>query len=103
MTERRRALRPWDRRRAHRREAEGKPMRFMMFVKASPDSEAGKMPSQALISEMMRFNEELVKAGVLLDGAGLQSSAKGVRRKFSRGTSTLVEGPFPETRQLVSG
>jgi hypothetical protein len=78
-------------------------MRFMMIVKANPDSEAGKMPEEALMAEMMRFNEALVKAGVLLDGAGLQSSSKGVRMKFSGGTRTLVDGPFPETRQLIAG
>ena len=78
-------------------------MRFMMIVKATPDSEAGKMPEEALLAQMMRFNEEMQKAGVMLDGAGLQSSAKGVRAKFAKGQRTLVEGPFPETRQLIAG
>ncbi len=78
-------------------------MRFMMIVKANPDSEAGKMPSEALLAEMMRYNEQLVQAGVLREGAGLKPSAQGVRATFAGGTKTLVEGPFPETRQLIAG
>ena len=78
-------------------------MRFMVIVKASKDSEAGKMPSEELLGAMAKFNEELVKAGVMVDGAGLQSSAKGARIKFSGDTRTVVRGPFPETSQLIAG
>ena len=78
-------------------------MRFMVIVKASKDSEAGKMPSEELLGAMAKFNEELVKAGIMVDGAGLQSSAKGARIKFSGDTRTVVRGPFPETNQLVAG
>jgi len=79
-------------------------MRFMVIVKASRDSEAGKMPSEEMLGAMAKFNEELVKAGVMVDGAGLQSSAKGARIKFSgRNERTVVRGPFPETNQLVAG
>lgn len=78
-------------------------MRFMMIVKASKDSEAGKMPSEELLSAMGRYNEELMKAGVLLDLAGLQSSSKGARIKFSGGKKTVVDGPFTETKELIAG
>ena len=78
-------------------------MRFMVIVKASKDSEAGKMPSEELLGAMAKFNEEMVKAGIMVDGAGLQSSAKGARIKFSGDTRTVVRGPFPETRQLIAG
>ena len=78
-------------------------MRFMVIVKASKDSEAGKMPSEELLGAMAKFNEELVKAGVMVDGAGLQSSAKGARIKFSGDNRTVVRGPFAETNQLVAG
>ena len=78
-------------------------MRFMVIVKASKDSEAGKMPSEELLGAMAKFNEELVKAGIMVDGAGLQSSAKGARIKFSGDTRTVVRGPFPETNQLIAG
>ena len=78
-------------------------MRFMVIVKASKDSEAGKMPSEELLGAMAKFNEELVKAGVMVDGAGLQSSAKGARIKFSGDTRTVVRGPFAETNQLIAG
>jgi hypothetical protein len=77
--------------------------RFMMILKASPESEAGVMPSESLIAEMGKYNQELVNAGVLLDCAGLQSSAKGARVRFSGAERTVVQGPFPETTQLVSG
>ncbi len=79
-------------------------MRFMVIVKASQDSEAGKMPSEEMLAAMGTFNEELVKAGMMVDGAGLQSSAKGARINFS-GTKerTVTRGPFPETSQLVAG
>jgi hypothetical protein len=79
-------------------------MRFMMIVKASKDSEAGKMPSEELIAEMGRYNEQLAKAGILLDAAGLQASSKGARVKFSPdGKKTLVDGPFTESKELIAG
>jgi len=78
-------------------------MRFMMIVKASKDSEAGVMPSQELLSAMSKYNEELMKAGVLLDGAGLQASSKGARVKFSGGKRTVVDGPFAESKELIAG
>jgi hypothetical protein len=78
-------------------------MRFMVIVKASKDSEAGKMPSEELLGAMAKFNEELVKAGIMVDGAGLQSSAKGARIRFSGDTRTVVRGPFAETHQLIAG
>lgn len=78
-------------------------MRFMMIVKASKDSEAGKMPSEELLSAMGKYNEELMKAGVLLDLAGLQSSSKGARIKFSGSKKTVVDGPFTETKELIAG
>ena len=78
-------------------------MRFMMIVKASKDYEAGKMPSQELIAAMGAYNEELMKAGVLLDGAGLHPSTKGARVRFSGGTKTVIDGPFAETKELTGG
>jgi hypothetical protein len=78
-------------------------MRFMMIVKASKDSEAGKMPSEELLSAMGKYNEELMKAGVLLDLAGLQASSKGVRIKFSGGKRRVIDGPFTETKELIAG
>lgn len=78
-------------------------MRFMMIVKASKDSEAGVMPSNELISAMMKFNEEMVNAGVMQDGAGLQPSSKGARIKFSGSKVTVVDGPFAETKELIAG
>ena len=78
-------------------------MRFMIIIKATPDSEAGKMPSQALFEAMGRYNEELVKAGVLLAGEGLQPSSKGARVRFSGEDRTVIDGPFSETDQLVAG
>jgi len=78
-------------------------MRFMVMVKASAESEAGVMPSEKLLTEMGKFNEELVKAGVLLAGEGLQPSSKGARVRFSGGKRTVVDGPFPETKELVAG
>ena len=71
-------------------------MRFMMIVKASKDSEAGKMPSEELLSAMGKYNEELMKAGVLVDLAGLHPSSKGVRVQFSAGKPTVIDGPFAE-------
>lgn len=78
-------------------------MRFMVIVKASPESEAGKMPSEKLLTEMGKFNEELVKAGVLLAGEGLHPSSKGVRIQFSGDKRTVVDGPFSETKELIAG
>ena len=78
-------------------------MKFMMIVKASKDSEAGIMPSEQLLSAMGKCNEELMKAGVLLDLAGLQPSSKGARIKFSGGKRTVIDGPFAETKELIAG
>ena len=78
-------------------------MRFMMIVKASKDSEAGKMPSEELLAAMGKYNEELMKAGVLLDLSGLQASSKGARIKFSGGKKTVVDGPFTESKELIAG
>jgi hypothetical protein len=78
-------------------------MRFMMIVKGNKDSEAGVMPSEELLSAMGKYNEELMKAGVLLDLAGLQPSSKGVRVKFSGGKRTVVDGPFTESKELIAG
>jgi hypothetical protein len=83
---------------------EGDPhMRFMVMVKATKESEAGIMPSQQLLEEMGRYNEELVKAGVMLAGEGLQPSSKGARVKFKGKDRTVVDGPFTETKELVAG
>jgi hypothetical protein len=78
-------------------------MRFMVMVKATKESEAGVMPDQALLTEMGRYNEELVKAGVLLTGEGLHPSSKGVRLRFSGERRTVIDGPFTETKELVAG
>ena len=79
-------------------------MKFMMIVKANKDSEAGVMPDEKLISAMTRYNEELSKAGVLLDLSGLQPSSKGARIKFSPGGKrTVIEGPFTQTDGLIAG
>jgi hypothetical protein len=78
-------------------------MRCLVIVKASKDSEAGVMPSQALLTEMGKFNEELVKAGVLLAAEGLHPSSKGARVKFSGGKRNVIDGPFAETKELVAG
>ena len=78
-------------------------MRFMLMVKASEASEAGVLPSEELLAEMGRYNEELVRAGVLLAGEGLQPSSKGARIRFSGKQRTVVDGPFPETAELVAG
>ena len=78
-------------------------MRFMVMVKATKDSEAGKMPSQELLTEMGRYNEELANAGVLLAGEGLQPSSKGARVRFSGSERTVIDGPFAETKELVAG
>jgi len=78
-------------------------MRFMVFVKASKDSEANKMPSEELLAAMAKFNEEMVKAGVMLDGNGLKPSAEGARVRFSGDKRTVIDGPFAETKELVAG
>ena len=78
-------------------------MRFMMIVKANADSEAGVMPSKELIEAMGKFNEEMVKAGVMLAGEGLQASSKGARVQFSGGKRKVVDGPFTETKELIAG
>jgi hypothetical protein len=78
-------------------------MRFMIMVKATKDSEAGKMPDETLLAEMGKFNEELVKAGVMLAGEGLHPSSKGARVRFSGAKRTVIDGPFTETKELVAG
>ena len=78
-------------------------MRFMVMVKANADSEAGVLPSEQMLAEMTRYNEELVKAGVMLAGEGLQPSSKGARVKFSGNKRTVVDGPFAETKELIAG
>jgi hypothetical protein len=78
-------------------------MRVMVFVKANKDTEAGVMPSEQLLSEMMKFNEELVNAGIMLAGEGLHPSSKAARIKFSGTNRTVVDGPFAETKELVAG
>ncbi len=78
-------------------------MRFMVLVKATKDSEAGVLPTEDQLTEMGAFNEEMVKAGVMLAGEGLHSSSKGVRIKFSGMKRTVLDGPFPEPTELVAG
>jgi len=78
-------------------------MRFVVMVKATKDSEAGKMPSTKLLEEMGKFNEELVKAGIMLAGEGLHPSSKAVRVRFNGDTRTVIDGPFAETKELVAG
>ncbi len=78
-------------------------MRFMILVKANQDSEAGILPSEELLTEMGKYNEELVKAGVLLAAEGLQPSSKGARVQFSGAKRTVVDGPFTETKELIAG
>lgn len=78
-------------------------MRFMVIVKATPSSEAGRMPSERLLAEMGAYNEELVKAGILLAGEGLHPSSKGVRVRFDGKARTVIDGPFAETKELVTG
>ena len=78
-------------------------MRFMVLVKASPESEAGEMPSEEILAEMGKFNEELVKAGVMLAGEGLHPTSKGARIRFSGGERTVIDGPFAETKELLAG
>ena len=78
-------------------------MRFMVMVKATKDSEAGVLPDEKLLAEMGKFNEELVKAGVMLAGEGLQPSSKGARVRFSGAKRTVIDGPFAETKELIAG
>ena len=78
-------------------------MRFMVLVKADKSSEAGVLPDKKLLTEMGKFNEELVKAGVMLAGEGLRASSKGARVRFSGGKRTVIDGPFAETKELVAG
>jgi len=78
-------------------------MRFLVIVKANKESEAGVMPTKEILSEMGKFNEELVKAGVMLAGEGLQPSSKGKRVRFQGKTRTVIDGPFAETKELVAG
>ena len=78
-------------------------MRFMVLVKASKESESGAMPDEKLMEEMSKFNEELVKAGIMLAGEGLHASSKGARVMFSGKNRTVVDGPFAETKELVAG
>jgi hypothetical protein len=78
-------------------------MRFMVIIKANKDSEAGVLPDEKLLTEMGKFNEELAKAGVLIAGEGLHSSAKGARVRFSGAKRTVIDGPFAETKELIAG
>ena len=78
-------------------------MRFMVMVKASRESEAGKMPTRQLLEDMGKFNAELTKAGMMLAGDGLQPTSKGARIHFSGTKRTVIDGPFPETKELVAG
>ena len=78
-------------------------MKVMVIVKATPDSEAGVMPSEQLMTEMGNYNEELVKAGIMLAGEGLHPSAKGKRIRFSGSKRTVIDGPFAETKELIAG
>jgi hypothetical protein len=78
-------------------------MKVMVIVKATQDSESGVLPSQELLAEMGQFNEDLVKAGVMLAAEGLQSTAKGVRVRFGNGQSSVIDGPFAETKELIAG
>lgn len=78
-------------------------MRFMMLVKATPKSEAGVLPDEAILAAMAKYNEELMKAGMLLDLSGLHPTSKGVRVRFSGGKTSVVDGPFTESKELVAG
>jgi Uncharacterized protein conserved in bacteria len=78
-------------------------MRFMIIVKATKNSEAGVLPDEKLLAAMMKYNEELMKAGVMLAGEGLQPSSKGARVKFSGSQRTVIDGPFAETKELIAG
>ena len=78
-------------------------MRFMVMIKATKDSEAGKLPDEKLLAAMGKFNEELVKAGIMLAGEGLQPSSKGARVRFSGDKRTVIDGPFTESKELIAG
>ena len=78
-------------------------MRFMVIVKATRDSEAGKMPTEEMLGAMAKFNEEMVKAGIMLDGAGLKPTSQGARIRFSGKTRSVIDGPFTETKELIAG
>ena len=78
-------------------------MRVMVIVKASKDSEAGVMPSKELLEQMGKFNQELIKAGVMLDGAGLKPTSKAARVRFSGSKRTVIDGPFTESKELIAG
>ena len=78
-------------------------MKFMMIVKASKESEAGVMPTEELLNQMQKYNEELMKAGVLVDLTGLHPSSEGARIQFSEGKRTVIDGPFAETKELIGG
>ena len=78
-------------------------MRFMIIVKANADSESGKLPTEQELTEMTKFNEELAKAGVMLEGEGLHASAKGARVRFGEGKPKVIDGPFAETKELIAG
>jgi hypothetical protein len=78
-------------------------VRFMILIKATKDSEAGVFPDEKLLADMGAFNEELVKAGIMLDGEGLHPSSKGARVKFSGAKRTVIDGPFAETKELIAG
>ena len=78
-------------------------MRFMVLVPANADSEAGVLPDKEILTKMGKFNEEMVKAGVMLAGEGLQASSKGARIKFSGGKTTVTDGPFTESKELIAG
>ena len=78
-------------------------MRFMMIIKANKDTEAGKMPEEKTLAAMAKYNEELVKAGVMLDGMGLHPSSKGARVQFSGGKPRVIDGPFAEAKELIAG
>jgi hypothetical protein len=78
-------------------------MRFMILVKANEQTEAGVLPDEAILTAMGKFNEDLVKAGVMLAGEGLQASSKGARVRFSQGKRTVIDGPFTETKELIAG
>ena len=78
-------------------------MRFMILVKATKDSEAGRMPSQKLLADMGKFNQELIAAGIMIDGGGLHPTSKGARVTFSGKNRTVTKGPFAHTNELVSG
>ena len=78
-------------------------MRFMIMVPASKESEAGVLPDEKILAEMGKFNEELVKAGIMLAGEGLHATSKGARLKFSGGKTTVIDGPFTESKELIAG